>query len=377
MANAQRDCGYDLYAVLGLAEGASASEVHRAYLELARKYHPALNPGDPEAEERFKLLSVAHEVLTDPEKRKVYDEFGIAGLKAGFDPRRARAIRPATAGRRKQGREAAADRGRGFSVDEIVNEIFAGLSGKRLHGRDIEQSLSISMLESVRGTTKTIKVARRVWCRRCRGNGSVLEEGIPCSSCLGSGRVKVGPAAIGLARRCPKCRGLGTVRAPKCRACEGQGNVAVSEKLAVKVPAGVIDGRRLRVCGKGQDRSPGREPGDLFITVRVRPHPLLKREGLDLLLDLPVTVKEAVVGASVRIPTPDGEVSLKIPRGSQSGRRFRLRGKGMSDPAAGKRGDLYVRVLVHVPKQCDAKLEQALEIVEKSYTESPRSDLLL
>lgn len=356
----------DLYAVLGVPRTASADEIRKAYRKLARQYHPDLNPGNKQAEERFKEISLAYDVLSSAEKRKLYDEFGAESLQSGFDPERAREYRrwaesghgfafgrggfgaqgpagfdfgfgewPPRGGRRR-----AAEQERDFG--DILREMFGGgrsESAEEPRRRDVEYPIEVGFLDALRGLKTAVTVRRPLPCASCRGTGR-------------SGR-----------------RG--------CGECSGSGTVEKREKLNVTIPAGVGDGARVRVAGKG-GIGPDGLPGDLYFVVKVRPHPLLTREGQDLFIDVPITVSEAVLGATITVPTPQGPVQLKVPPGSQSGRRLRLRGRGAPDPKGGPPGDLYVRLMVQVPRNGSARgLEDALAAIERAYGENPRAHLEL
>jgi len=353
----------DLYAVLGVAKTASADEIKKAYRKLARKYHPDLNPGNKQAEERFKDISFAHDALTDPEKRTLYDEFGHAGLQPGFDPGRAReyqrwsesghgfSFRPGAEGfegygfdfgqNRPRGRRRQADAERSFG--DILSEMFGGggstTGGAPERGGDIEHPIEVDFLDAIRGTQTAVTIRR--------------------------------PAP------CPTCGGTGRQGMRACTRCTGTGSVEQRERLTVKIPAGVGDGARVRVKGKG-GTGRGNTPGDLYFVVKVRPHPHLQREGRDLVMEVPVTVGEAMLGATIEVPTPEGRVQLKIPKGSQGGQRLRLRGRGVPDPKGGAPGDLYVRLMVHVPKDgANERLRDAVAALERAYGNDPRADLAL
>jgi len=352
----------DLYAVLGVDKKATPDEIKKAYRKLARKHHPDLNPGNKQAEERFKQISVAHDVLTDPQKRKVYDEFGFEGLQSGFDPARAREYRRwADSGHGfsfRRGAEGGFEGFGGFENDprgrrrrteedrsfaDILSEMFGGAGAAETHppagGGDVEYQIEVDFLDALRGTQTSVSVRR--------------------------------PAP------CPQCNGTGRQGMRACTNCAGTGTVEQRERLTVKIPAGVADGARVRVRGKGGVGRGGAAPGDLYFIVKVRPHPLISREGNDLTIEVPVTVGEAMLGATVSVPTPDGRVQLKVPKGSQSGQRLRLRGKGVPDPKGGARGDLYVRLMVQVPKDgtADTRLKDAVATLESAYGEDPRAHL--
>ena len=352
----------DLYAILGLSRTASPDEIRKAYRKLARQHHPDLNPGNKAAEEQFKDVSLAYDVLSDAEKRKLYDEFGADSLQSGFDPQRAREykrwtesghgfqFRRGAAGgpdadfgfefppRGRRTRRAAADDERGFA--DILNEMFGGRAEAEpepAKPRDLEHPLEIDLLDALRGTQTAVTVRRPV----------------PCPTCHGTGRV---------GRRA-------------CTECGSTGTIDKREKLTVKIPAGVGDGARVRVAGKGGAAPGGGKPGDLYFVVKVRPHPRIQRDGKDLTIDVPVTVGEAMLGATITVPTPTGgRVQLKVAAGSQSGQRLRLRGRGAPDPKGGEPGDLYVRLMVQVPPAAEAKdLAEAVAAIDRAYGESPRA----
>jgi len=296
----------DLYAVLGVAKDADAEAIRKAYRQLARKHHPDLNPGDKAAEERFKEISEANAVLSDPEKRAAYDEFGEVSLQAGFDAAAAREA-ARMGGFRGFGAESDGG-GEGFGVnfEDLLGGMFGGRprGGRRARawpGEDLELSLELEFLEAARGTTKQISVTRP------------------------------GP--------------------------DGQPRV---ERVTVRIPAGVDDGRRIRLAGKGGAGRGGAPAGDLYARIRIRPHAYFRRDGLDLQLDLPVSVSEAALGARIEIPTLEGRALVTVPPGCDSGRRLRLRGKGIADPKTGKRGDLYATVQIRVPVGLDAEAKEKL-----------------
>jgi molecular chaperone DnaJ len=348
----------DLYAVLGVDKRTTADEIKKAYRKLARKCHPDLNPGDKHAEERFKEVSTAHDVLTDPAKRKLYDEFGHEGLQPGFDPARAReyrrwaesghgfSFRPGAGaggfegfefGQRRR-RRAAAEEERSFT--DFLHEMFGGAAEAAApeRGGDVEHEIGVDFMDALRGTEAAVSVRRPAAGRDCAGGGRVGTRG--------------------------------------CTRCGGGGTVEQRERLTVKLPAGVADGARVRVRGKGGVGRRGAAPGDLYFRVKVRPHPLIQRQGNDLTIEVPITVGEAIRGASIGVPTPAGRVSLKVPPGSQSGQRLRLRGRGVKDTKGGPAGDLYVRLMVQVPPNGAAdRLKDAVDALEGAYGEDPRARL--
>jgi molecular chaperone DnaJ len=347
----------DLYAVLGVAKDATADQIKKAYRKLARKYHPDVNPGDKVAEERFKELSRAHDVLSDEAQRQNYDEFGEEALQSGFDAAKAREFRrwqQASAGRGRGGfggrrgdasgfedvLRGASSGGGGFhGFEDLFGGVFGRAAAAPQRGSDLEVPARIEFMEAVRGTSRAITLRRPDSCPTCGGTGVV-----------GGGQA--------------------------CARCGGDGVIEESVRLNVKIPAGVETGSRVRVAGKGGAGSRGAPAGDIYIVVEVNQHPLLERDGNDLTLEVPVTVGEALLGASIKVPTPDGEVSLKIPPGTQSGRRLRLRGKGVPDLHGGARGDFYVRTMVHVPDRAD-EAAAAVQQLESAYQRSPRHGLSL
>ncbi|MFI5397167.1 MAG: molecular chaperone DnaJ [Candidatus Binatia bacterium] len=376
----------DLYRVLGVERNASAGDLKKAYRKLARRHHPDVNPGNKEAEERFKEISQAHDILSDPEKRKLYDEFGLEGVQTGFDAARTRAQSEWNA--RQQARGASPFEGGGFgrfgagdryeNLEDVFGDVFgeAARPGPR-PGQDAEASLDIGLLDAVRGVSTQITLERADACATCHGSGSEPSSETVCPECQGRGRVQLGRGPIAFGRTCPRCRGAGRVGMRACSTCKGRGQSSHSERLTVHIPAGVDTGSRVRVAGKGAPGSGGGPPGDLYIVVRVRPHPLLERRGSDLYLDVPVTVGEAALGGAISVPTPDGEVRVKVPPGSQSGKLLRIRSHGVPALKGGERGDLYVRLMVQVPVDGNEKVREAIRTVESAYGGDLRSGLRL
>jgi molecular chaperone DnaJ len=373
--------GKDLYQVLGVARGASADELKKAYRKLARRYHPDVNPGNAEAAERFKEISTSYDVLSDPKKRKLYDEFGMEGLQAGFDAERARAYGERTRG---FGPEAATGFGgqAGFGRYSSFEDIFGDIFGAETRvgpqpGTDIEAAMEIDLLAAVRGVSTQISIDRPDTCTVCSGTGNDPASESQCTECQGRGQVQAARGPLAISRACPRCRGVGRVASRQCATCNGQGAVAHRERLNVHIPAGVDTGSRVRVAGKGTPGRGGGPPGDLYIVIRVLSHPLLERRGNDLYLDVPVSVREATLGATVQVPTPDGDVRVKIPPGSQSGRLLRIREHGVPVLRGQGRGDLYVRVMVQVPEQDGARIREAVEAIDAAYGKDLRSGLRL
>jgi molecular chaperone DnaJ len=371
----------DLYATLGVKRGASAEEIKKAYRKLARRHHPDVNPGNKQAEERFKEISQAYDILSDPEKRKLYDEFGMEGLQAGFDAQRARGYEE-WAGRQRTGTGAGPFADTGFGryahFEDIFGDIFtAGRGAGPAPGQDTEASLEIGLLDAIRGVSTQVTIERPEICATCGGSGSDAHSGTTCPECQGQGHVQVGRGPIAFSRTCPRCGGAGRVETRPCPTCQGRGQTARQERLAVRIPPGVDSGSRVRVAGKGAPGFAGGPPGDLYIVMHVRPHPLLERRGNDLYLDVPVTLGEATLGASITVPTPDGTVRVKVPAGSQSGKLLRIRGHGVPALKGAERGDLYIRVMVQVPVSDSDRVRDAIRTVESAYEKDPRSGLRL
>ncbi|MGE0826925.1 MAG: molecular chaperone DnaJ [Candidatus Binatia bacterium] len=371
----------DLYTILGLSRTASTDEIKKAYRQLARKYHPDVNPGNKDAEERFKDISFAHDVLSDNQKRKLYDEFGEEGLQPGFDPEKMRAYRQWSAtgggGFGQRGGRAAA----GFGFEDVFGDILGNFGRGRAHpdltpGEDLEYTLELDLLEVVRGASKTIAIQRPSICTTCHGTGDRPgRQSVSCPECGGQGHVRIGTGPVAFSRTCARCGGAGKLRPGGCSQCGGNGRITAPERLTVKIPAGVDEGSRIRLAGKGAASVGGGSAGDLYLEIRVRPHPTLSRKGLDLSLDLPITIGEAINGMTVTVPTPHGEVKLKIPANSQSGHVLRLKGKGVIDEKTNARGDLYIKLMIQVPSAGGESLRHAAEQLDRYYTENPRKDL--
>jgi molecular chaperone DnaJ len=370
----------DLYGELGVKRGATTDEIKKAYRKLARKYHPDVNPGNQEAEERFKRISFAHDVLSDAEKRKAYDEFGDEGLQAGFDAGRAREYKRAQESMGGFGGMGGGGGARYSSFEDIFGDIFGGggrgSAPPAEQGADIETTLDVDLLDAIRGTTATVQLTKPSECSVCHGTGG-QGPGKICPDCHGRGQIKMGSGPMSFGRRCERCNGSGRIPSEPCPACGGRGIIEKLEKLNVKIPAGVNDGSRIRLAGKGGAGRGGAPPGDLYIVIRVRPHPRLERRDRDLYLPVPVTVGEAMHGATIDVPTTDGTVKLKVPAGSQSGSKLRLRGKGVPAMKGGERGDFYVVLQVHVPPNGDERTREAVQALEASYQGSPRAGLAL
>src|SRR6059058_5866423 len=359
-----------LYDTLGVKKGASADEIKKAYRKLAAAYHPDKNPGDAAAEEKFKEVQNAYDVLSDVEKRKQYDRYGDASGRRGFDPR---------------------DFGGGgnFTINDLgdLGDLFGGIfnrgGGTRSRrpqperGADLEVVVNVSFEDSLRGLETKIPLEVTTACRECGGTGA--EPGtspVICPQCNGRGVIAESQGLFALSEPCPRCRGNGTVVERPCRNCNGTGREVRTKTYTVKVPAGVKDGTRIRLKGKGEPGEDGGPAGDLFVLTRVEPSKLFQRRGDDLVVEVPVTYAEAALGATVEVPTPYGDrVSLKVPAGTQDGRQLRIRGHGAPKLKGGGKGDLIARLRVTVPKKLTKKEREALEELQKVSRENPREEL--
>jgi len=382
--------GKDFYEILGVKRQAGNADIKKAYRKLARKYHPDVNPGNKEAEEQFKEISEAHETLSDPEKRKIYDEFGAEGLRAGFDPDQARQFKEWQKaggfgrGAGGFGADYATDQGtfKYSGFEDVFSDLF-GTGGAQFSsrepakGRDVESTLEIDFLTAIRGGTTRVTLQANRACSRCGGSGRIATSGDSvCKTCKGTGQMRVAQGPFNFTQACPDCGGSGR-SGEVCASCRGTGLVPVSETIDVSIPAGVDEGSRIRLAGKGEPGRGGGPSGDLYIITKVRPHPIFKREGDSLLVDIPVTVSEAMNGAEVSVPTPGGPVQLKIPRGTKSGQRLRLKGRGVPNLKTKAPGDLYVTVRVQVPLTEDPAAVEAARVLDGFYREDVRRDIHL
>jgi molecular chaperone DnaJ len=363
------------YDTLGVPKGASADEIKKAYRKLARKYHPDRNPGDAAAEERFKQIGEAYEVLSDPEKRKQYDTFGQT-----FRPGQG----PAGGGFQGFDFSGAGPGAAGFDLGDIFGGLFnrgGRTSGREAQrGADVEVQVQISFPDSLRGATIKVPVEKANACSTCRGSGAAPGTSPTiCPVCKGRGVTSESQGFFALSQPCGRCGGAGTVIEDPCPTCHGSGRLRSTKTYQVRIPAGVRDGTRIKVRGKGEAGPRGGEPGDLYVVTRVAPSPLFHRRGDDLLLDVPVTFSEAALGGQVDLPAPDGAtVRVKVPAGSTDGKTLRVKGRGAPKLNGGGTGDLLARVRIAVPgtlsKQERAALEKLQEI-ERSDHGDPREKL--
>ena len=366
----------DYYAILGVSRGVGKDELKREYRKLARKYHPDVNPGDKGAEEKFKQIAAAYEVLADDEKRKRYDEFGAEGLRGGFDPEQARAYQRWTEDRAASAGEQ--DVPFDFDFGDLFGARGGGSrrrSGFALAGEDLHATVRLDFVTALRGTQISVRVPAATTCPTCAGSGDQPgSKPETCPQCDGSGRVQLGQGPMKVTTICPRCGGDGKIHTP-CSTCSGAGVVHTEQSVDIRIPPGADDGSELRVRGKGGPGVGGGPPGDLLIRTEVEPHAYFTRDGLDLTLRLPITFREAYSGASVSVPTPTGNVQLKVPPRAQNGSKLRLRGKGVS--RGSNSGDLYVELQVRVPDAAAEALESALRDSDALYTKPVREEIRL
>jgi len=391
----------DYYEILGVKKSASAEEIRKAFRKLARKYHPDVNPGDKSAEEKFKSLSEANEVLSDPKKRKIYDQVGF--YSDNIDPVTAEAY--ARAGQSGGGFSGAGPGGvhfdfGGFDFSDLMNnagrgertsgaggsfrDIFGSIFGggrSAPHaeegpepGTDLEYQVNVPFWTAIRGGVMRLNITRQDICSRCHGSGSLESPG-KCPECNGTGQITQTGGRMKFNVQCPRCGGTGKNLTP-CPTCHGEGTVTHTEPLEVRIKAGTRDGQRIRVPGKGNAGAHGGAPGDLYAIIRIGEHPIFRRDGDDIYLTVPVSATEAALGSKIEVPTIDGRALLKIPPGTQSGQKLRLREKGVpSATREGARGDEIVEIAVTVPMPRDERTKELLRELAKLNPEDPRAEL--
>jgi len=384
----------DFYEVLGVSRDAKADEIRKSYRKLARKHHPDLNPGDKAAEERFKKVQEAYDVLSDAKKRQVYDQHGFysdnippggpgpnSGAGGGaYDPGMGFGGFDFSDYVNQSG--GGADRGSGGSSQfrDIFSQFFGGRSGDNRgpagpeKGTDLEYGLNIDFWESIRGTQVRLNIVRQETCETCGGSGSVGGATTVCPECDGTGNVTQMAGAMKFSLTCPRCDGKGRLR-NVCPTCHGDGRLSKQDTVEVRIPPGAQSGSRLRVAGKGNAGRNTGPAGDVYITVRVTPHPFFGREGDDIHIQVPVTVSEAGLGAKIEVPTIDGRALLKVPQGTQNGQKFRLREKGVMNGRKNKRGDEIVEVVIQAPKAQDERTRELLRELSQANTEDPRKEI--
>ena len=346
----------DYYEVLTIERSASEEEVKRAYRKLAVKFHPDKNPNDSEAEEKFKELGEAYDVLIDPDKRAAYDRFGHAAFSQG-----------------------SAGRGGFHDPFDIFREVFGGAGGGGIfetffgggpttdrHGRqrgsDLRYDMQILLEEAAAGVEKEIEVRKLDTCQKCQGTGAETgSRTINCPTCGGRGQVISSRGFFQVSQTCPRCRGVGQIVEKPCRVCDGEGRVENTSRIKLKIPAGISDGSRLRSSGNGEAGIRGGPPGDLYVVIHIREHPIFQREDDNLFCEVPISFTIAALGGEVGIPTLEGKANLKVPPGTQSGHVFKLRGKGLVNINGRNRGDLLARLLVEVPSRLNHEQRQKLE----------------
>ncbi len=375
----------DYYDLLGVPRKAPVKEIRAAYRKLARKYHPDLNPGDKSAEEKFKQIQEAYEVLSDTKKRQMYDQFGFntPGQAGPQGPGGSYNVSPEDIHFDFGGFDfgGAGAPGGGASFRDLFSQFFrgggagAGQAGYETEaGSDLEYQIDISFAEAMRGAQKKVSITRLDVCNDCHGKGSVGSEQT-CNVCHGSGRVTETSGKMKFQVACSRCGGSGHLRTV-CRTCGGEGRVRRAETLDVRIPPGAQTGSRVRVAGHGNAGANGGPPGDLYFITQVQPHPFFDRRGDDLYTLVPITVTEAALGAKVEVPTIDGRAQVRIPPGTDSGKKLRLREKGApSARRQGHRGDQIVEVQVVVPKPEDEKVRELLRELSKAAPEDPRVDI--
>jgi len=347
----------DLYALLGLAPGATPADIKRAYRRLSRRYHPDINPGDKAAETFFRRISEAYETLADPERRRSYDS-GVAPASTtagsfeftGFDF------------------SAAAHGAQAATFTELFAEVLhpvASAGGRPEAGADLHAALTLAFEESMFGGERQVVVTRQDVCGACRGAGAIRTPEGRCAPCHGTGKVRWARGHMVFTKACAACQGSGRQRTQRCGACIGSGRQVRTEAVPVVVPPGVVEGTRLRVAEMGHAGRDGGRNGDLYVTVHVQPHPVFRRQGDDLCMTVPIGVHEAVLGARIEVPSLEGAVKLRIPPGTQAGQRFRLRDRGVPTPAG--RGDLLVEIRIVLPEIIDERGKELMREFGKLY----------
>jgi molecular chaperone DnaJ len=380
----------DYYQALGVERNADAEEIRKAYRKLARKHHPDLNPADKAAEERFKKVQEAYDVLSDPKKKQMYDQVGFysengmpGGTSSGRGPNMGFGgfdfsdmfTRGASAG----GARRPSGSGDSGNFQDIFNQWFGRAQGEEggtgAHpGSDLEYGLSIDFWQAIKGTQVRLNIARQEICSVCHGSGAQSGANTVCPECNGSGNVTQVAGAMRFSLTCPRCDGSGRLR-NKCSNCGGDGRISSPESVEVRIPPGAQQGSRLRVAGKGNAGAMGASPGDLYITLRVEPHPFFERDGDDIKIRVPVRIDEAGLGAKIEVPTIDGRALLKIPQGTRNGQKFRMRDKGVLNARSGQRGDQIVEVAVQAPVVQDERTKELLREYAGLHPEDPRAEI--
>ena len=342
----------DYYAVLEVSRDANGDEIKRAYRKLAMKYHPDRNPGDAEAENRFKEINEAYDVLKDDQKRAAYDRFGHAAFEGGG---------PGAGGFDFGGG------GLGDIFEQMFGDMMGGRRGGRRSGADLQVQVTITFAEAFAGVKKKITVPTRVTCESCDGTGSADKDAQPetCPSCHGAGKVRAQQGFFFVERPCPTCHGSGRLIRNPCKECHGTGTVEKNRTIEVTIPAGVEDGTRIRISGEGESGGKGVPAGDLYVHVSVEQHAIFQRDGANIYCRVPVRMAQAALGTEIEVPVVDGSrTKVKIPAGTQTGEHFRLRGKGFSVLRSSARGDMYIQVVVETPRHLTKRQRELLEEFE-------------
>jgi molecular chaperone DnaJ len=384
----------DYYQALGVSKEADADEIRKAYRKLARKHHPDLNPGDKASEDRFKKVQEAYDILSDPKKKQMYDQVGFysengaaaAGAAAreqgphmgfgGFDFSDA-FTRGAGSGSGAGPRPSASSGATSGNFQDIFQQWFGrqhaeGPAATQQKGADLEYGLNIDFWQAIKGTQVRLNISRQESCPVCGGTGARSGANTICPECNGSGSVTQQSGAMRFNLTCPRCEGTGRLT-NRCSNCGGDGRISTTESVEVRIPPGAQQGSRLRVGGKGNAGTMGGPPGDLYITVRVEPHPFFRRQGDDIEITVPVRIDEAGLGAKIEVPTIDGRALLKIPQGTHNGQKFRLREKGVLNSRTSKRGDQIVDVQVLAPVVQDERTKELLREYAQLHPEDPRA----
>jgi molecular chaperone DnaJ len=343
----------DYYEVLGVAKTVDTAELKKAYRRLAMKFHPDRNPDDANAEVKFKEAKEAYEVLADDQKRAAYDRFGHAAVEGS----------------------AAGGHGGGASFSDIFGDVFGDIFGGARggaasgagRGSDLRYTLELDLEEAVKGTTIEIDVPTLVSCEPCRGSGAKPgTQAKNCTTCNGVGQIRMQQGFFSVQQTCPSCRGKGKTIGDPCISCRGQGRVEKTKKLSVKIPPGVDTGDRIRLSGEGEAGAQGGQTGDLYVQVAVREHAIFRREGADLYCEVPISFADAALGGELEVPTLEGRVKLKIPPETQTGKLFRLRGKGVSPVRGGGPGDLLCRVVIETPVRLNKRQKELIKELQDS-----------
>jgi molecular chaperone DnaJ len=380
---------HDYYDTLGVAKGASDEDIRKAYRRLARKYHPDLNPGDKAAEERFKAVQEAYDILSDTKKRQVYDQYGFysengmpgagSGGPHGEGPNMGFGGFDFSEFARNAGSAQSTGGAESFGFRDLFSQMFgrggqAEAGNAPQKGTDLEYGLDIDFWQAIKGTQVRLNIQRQETCEACKGSGSAGGNSPVCPECNGSGNVSQMAGAMRFNLTCPRCQGRGRLR-NVCPACYGEGRVVRSDTVEVRIPAGVTAGARLRVPAKGNAGTMGGPPGDLYITIRVEPHAFFDRDGDNIQVRIPVSVTEAGLGAKIEVPTIDGRALLRVPQGTQNGQKFRLREKGVFNARKNTRGDQIVEVVLQAPKVNDERTRELLRELGEVQKDDPRSEI--